>query len=238
MDSFRKIIGVSLLCMFVVPLNSGFSDNNEAKKERSTLKNSDILPCNEENKKFLELFRKLEIFLRQPKDECAKKVMANEKMEKEILSFGAKLEQLLKEGKVKKEDEVEYRAWSKLWHKLCELEDEIKKRRDLESGVVEYCAKRFLDDFYDVLNFNNHDGVLSRELKKSKFYEKWKYLSSAIVSDCMFRKENLNEQYNEIEVKVTKEHPYGTVYDIKTGKYKVTEEHPYSTEYDKKQKNI
>ena len=120
------------------------------------------------------------------KEEENKKSLENEKMEKEILSFGAKLEQLLKEGKVKKEDEVKYRAWSELWHKLCELQDEIRKKRDLESGFIEYYAKRFLDNFYDVLNFNNHDGILSTELKKSKFYEKWKYLSHAIVCTCVF----------------------------------------------------
>lgn len=197
MDSFRKIIGVSLLCMFVVPLNSGFSDNNEAKKERSTLKNSDILPCNEENKKFLELFRKLEIFLRQPKDECAKKVMANEKMEKEILSFGAKLEQLLKEGKVKKEDEVEYRAWSKLWHKLCELEDEIKKRRDLESGIIELCARRILKCWFKVLNIGQKGGKLSKTLKEREFCGKWKDAVFALILVYMSGKENLNLNFNE-----------------------------------------
>ena len=187
MKFIEKIISVCLLFMFVVPLNSGSARGNSTiSKECNTSKSSDVLPCNEENKRFLELFRKLEIFLRQPKDECAKKVMANEKMEKEILSFGAKLEQLLKEGKVKKEDEVKYRAWSELWHKLCELQDEIRKKRDLESGFIEYYAKRFLDNFYDVLNFNNHDGILSTELKKSKFYEKWKYLSHAIVCTCVF----------------------------------------------------
>ena len=183
--------------MFVVPLNSGFSDNNEAKKERSTFKNSDILPCNEENKKFLELFRKLEIFLRQPKDECAKKVMANEKMEKEILSFGAKLEQLLKEGKVKKEDEVEYRAWSKLWHKLCELEVEIKKRRDLESGIIELCARRILKCWFKVLNIGQKGGKLSKTLKEREFCGKWKDAVFALILVYMSGKENLNLNFNE-----------------------------------------
>ena len=220
MTILEKIISVCLWCMLVVPLKSGIArDNSTISKECNALKNSDILPCNEENKRFLELFRKLEIFLRQPKDECVKKVMANKKMEKEILSFGAKLEQLLKEGKVKKEDEVEYRAWSKLWHKLCELEDEIRKKRDFENGFIEYYAKKFSDCWCEILNINQKEGKLSKALKKQEFYRKWKYAFSALVLVDMFRKENLNEQYNEIKVKVTDERPDGTEYDIKTGKY-------------------
>ena len=181
--------------MFIVPLNSGFAGNNEERKGRSTLKNSDILLCNEENKRFCELFKKLKTFLRQPKDECAKKVIANKKMEKEILSFGARLEQLLIEGKVKKEDTIKYNAWVELWYKLCELKDEIKKRRDLESGVIEFHTGKILECCFKVLNIGQKGGKLSKALKEQEFCGKWKGTVSALVLFCMSGKENLN--FNE-----------------------------------------
>ena len=122
---------------------------------------------------------------------------ADEKMEKEILSFGAKLEQLLKEGKVKKEDTVRYDAWAKLWHKLCELEDEIKKRRDLESGIIELCARRILKCWFKVLNIGQKGGKLSKTLKEREFCGKWEDAVFALILVYMSGKENLNLNFNE-----------------------------------------
>lgn len=181
-------------------------------------------------KSFFDFFYEIENFLKNPKEECSKKVLGNKELESMVLAFGAKLEQMLKEDNFEKHYGKDiYKRAVKILVKLCEMEKDVENKRDSKDGFFGSFVRKLSDYWCESLKSSTNDGFLGKVFKKVNFHDKWKFAFSSFVSVCLYKEviQKIN-YYNE--VKVTDGRPKSTI-DIKSGTYAKTNEGVSATEH-------
>ncbi len=194
------------------PCSTGFTEYNAG------VSVSGVEHANMTEKSFFDFFCEVENFLKNPKEECSKRVLENEELESIILAFGAKLEQMLKKGDFENHYGKDvYERAVKVWGKLCEIEKHIGNKRDSEDGIFGNFVRKISDYWCEILKKSTDDVFFGRTFKKINFYDKWKFEFFSFVSVCLSKEVIQKINYNEI--KVNDKYLQGTTYNPKMGTY-------------------